>query len=288
MKDSEGRENPIRMPIRIKHLPNFIADKISQKKLLAKSTDSDITFNLCFFSCESYFDYLHCSIHSVVNQLSSFKYKIFVFNDSDQPITNEQSEILRNLSPQVEIILWPKSMGWGAEQISNIWRAYEYAAEQAKPNDIIARVDSDVFFVNERIFKQVAAQGADLMGDGHFVDFKYCQGGCYFFKASAVRKIVNLIATESMEKLVKEIDVEVEDVAATAFAKKLNLNVVQTWFMGFPNELEHNKYFIWWFKSKFSCVHFVMKNKDKMLTAYLEYFDNNPNDKFSRHLKRKV
>lgn len=276
------------LPIRIKQLPNFIADQISRRSALTNNVAADITFNLCFFSCESYFEYLHCSVHSVVNQVSAFKYRIFVFNDSEQPITDDQCNVLRELSPQVDIILWPKSMGWGTEQISNIWKAYEYAAQHAQPDDIIARVDSDVFFINDRIFKQVASCSADFVGDGHFVDFKYCQGGCYFFRVSAVRKIVNLIATEGMENLVSEIDVNVEDVAATAFARRLNLNVLLTWFMGFPNELDNNKHSIWWFKHKFSCVHFVMKNKDKMLTAYLKYFDNNPDDKFARHLKRKV
>jgi len=159
-------------------------------------------------------------------------------------------------------------MGWGAEQISNIWRAYAIAANEANDSDIIARIDSDVFFFNDMIFRAVERSDADLIGDGHFVNFEYTQGGCYFFKASAVRRINAMIESESMEKLISGIDIIVEDIAAHYFAQKLGLKIWLTWFMMFPQELINAGGLTPWQRWKFSCLHFVMKNKSAMLMAY--------------------
>ena len=46
---------------------------------------------------------------------------------------------LRALLPKLQVIPWPKSMGWGAEQIGWIWRAYALAAEGLHDDDIVAR-----------------------------------------------------------------------------------------------------------------------------------------------------
>ena len=272
------------LPIRLKQLPNFLNDQLERRQILKQRKQTKRVFHLCFFSCESYFDYLYCSVYSLVKCLPKFEYKVYVFSDTDMPLTEEQTIKLIQLCPGLEVIPWPKSMGWGAQQIANIWKAYGYAAKDAAEEDIIARVDSDVFFVNDRIFRLVERHDADLIGDGHFVDFKYSQGGCYFFKASAVRKIIQLIEEEGIDELVADLDVDVEDVAATAFARRLKLKVFLTWFMGFPNELDNNKWFIGWLKYKFSCLHFVMKNKDKMLTAYIKHFDDCKDEKFTELL----
>lgn len=166
------------------------------------------------------------------------------------------------------MIPWPKSMGWGAKQIGWIWRAYRLAAENAADDDIIARVDSDIFFFNDTIFRAVARSDADLVGDGHYVNFEFCQGGCYFFRASAVRRINAMLEAESLERVLADGHVGVEDMAAYYFARRLGLKIWMTWFMMFPDELRNAGKLTRWQRWKFSCVHFVMKNKEMMLEAY--------------------
>ncbi|QDG39202.1 hypothetical protein FJN14_12365 [Alteromonas mediterranea] len=184
------------------------------------------------------------------------------------PITAAQVGALEKLLPDIQVISWPKSMGWGHKQIKNIWDAYQYVAESASDEDIIARVDSDVFFFNNRIFNYVSASEADLTGDGHFVNFEYVQGGCYFFRKLAVEKIYRHINNKGIETALAECHTIVEDVAADFLAKKLALKVKQTWFMGFPDELNNMGGIKQKAQLKFSCAHFVMKNKGKMLEAY--------------------
>ena len=257
------------IPITLKQLPKLIGGLLSREFVLRKNPDSPTTFHLCFFSCSSYFNYLICSLHSLKRQQGEFKFKVYVFSDLDQPFEEAQVEKIRKLFPEAEVIPWPKSMGWGGEQISNIWNAYKYVAEQANEMDIIARVDSDVFFFNDRIFHMVSATDADLIGDGHFIGFRYVQGGCYFFRVSAVREICDEIHSHGMENLLKAGKINVEDAAAYYFSRRLKQRVWMTWFMMFPDEYKNSGGLSWSARFKFSCLHFVMKNKQAMLDVYL-------------------
>jgi hypothetical protein len=241
---------------------------LERSLVLRRPMEKPCTFHLCFFSCQSYFKYLYCSLHSVLTQLHKVDVKVWIFSDEEQPLSDAQIKAIQALIPGARVIPWPKSMGWGATQIGSIWKAYQLAASEAADNDFVARVDSDVFFINDRIFRAASRSRADLVGDGHYVSFDYTQGGCYFLRASAVRKIAGMIATESIDKLAAELPVVVEDVAATHFARRLGLRVWLTWFMMFPDELRNAGGLTVWQRWKFSCVHFVMKNKSAMLDAY--------------------
>lgn len=256
------------IPIRVRQFPQFVRQTVERSLILRRPAPSPRTFHLCFFSCQSYFRFLYCSLHSLVEHAGDIRYKVLVFSDDEQPLSDAQIAAIRELVPDVRVIPWPKSMGWGATQIGWIWRAYALAAEDAGDNDIIARVDSDIFFFNNRIFRAVERSDADLIGDGHYVYFKFCQGGCYFFRAPVVRQINAMLEAESLERVLAEGNVGVEDMAAYYFAKRLGLKIWMTWFMMFPDELRNAGKLTRWQRWKFSCVHFVMKNKVMMLEAY--------------------
>ena len=256
------------IPIRVRQFPQFVLQMLQRNEVLRRDLPHPPTFHLCFFSCQSYFKYLYCSLHSITEHAKSIPYKILVFSDEDMPLTPAQIDAIQALVPGARVIPWPKSMGWGATQIGWIWKAYQLAAEGAAEHDIIARVDSDVFFFNDRIFRAVARSDADFVGDGHYVNFEYSQGGCYFFRVSAVRKILALLEAEPIESLLSEIDIVVEDIAASHFARRLGLKTWLTWFMMFPDELRNAGGLTRWQRLKFSCAHFVMKNKAAMLEAY--------------------
>ena len=237
--------------------------------MLRKPAQPQRRFHLCYFSCYSYFAYLYCALDSLVRHVKQ-PCTVYLFNDQEQPLSGEQIEQLRQLVPDLKVYLWPKSMGWGNAQIATIWQAYAVAAEHAADDDIVARVDSDVFFFNDRIFELVQRSDADVVGDGHFVDFKYAQGGCYFLRASAVRRINAWLAQRDMAGAMAQVEIAVEDVAMHHFAQSAGLNIMLTWFMMFPDELRNAGGLTAWQRYKFSCLHFVMKNKRAMLDAYID------------------
>ena len=87
-------------------------------------------------------------------------------------------------------------------------------------------------------------------------------------RVSAVRKIVSLLASTSIVNLADQFTPIVEDVAATYLVRWAGLRVWMTWFMMFPDELRNAGGLTVWQRWKFSCAHFVMKNKAAMLVAY--------------------
>lgn len=256
------------LPIRIRHLPQFIVQNFQKQKLLRRPPVRRTVFHLCYFSCHSYFQYLYCALHSLTVNAPEVDYRIRIFNDNDQPLSANQILAIQALIPGAVVVPWPKSMGWGLAQIGTIWEAYALAVQDADPEDFVARVDSDVFFFNDTIFRAAASSDADFIGDGHFEDFKYCQGGCYFFRVAAARKVSAAIATEGLPELLIDVPVMVEDVAATHMAKRLGLTIWMTWFMMFPDEWRNSGGLSRWARWKFSCLHSVNKNKDLMLEAY--------------------
>jgi len=196
------------------------------------------------------------------------QYVVHIFNDEEQALTVNQVDAIRKLIPGTEVITWPKSPGWGIKQIDSIWRAYAYVADLASDGDYIARVDSDVFFFNDDIFRAVRNSAADLIGDGHFDDFEYCQGGCYFFKASAVKTIAKEIVSVGMPVILANLKVLADDRATRVLTERLGLKTWMTWFIMFPQELRNAGNLNRWARWKFSCFHSINKDKSMMLTAY--------------------
>ena len=261
----------MRIPIRVRQAPQFVSQMWQRSQVLRRQPLRQPTFRLCYFSCHSYFAYLYCALHSLTLVAArDVKIEVLVFNDNDMPISQAQADTLRALMPGLRVIPWPKAMGWGAEQIDWIWKAYALAAEGLHDDDIVARVDSDVFFFNDRIFRAVARSDAEFIGDGHFVDFEYLQGGAYFLRAAAVGKVLGLLEKHGVDELVQACKVQVEDVAAYHFARRLGLRIWMTYFMMFPQELRNASALTAWQRWKFSCLHFVYKNKGGMIDAYVQ------------------
>lgn len=259
----------MRIPISVKQFPRMVLDLRQKREVLRQPAPATRTrFHLCFFSCLSYYPYLACALHSLTRLDCRDDLRVVVFNDQDMPMSAEQIAALGALDLDLEVVTWPKSVGWTIDQIDAIWRAYAYASASAADHDYVARVDADVFFFNSTVFDAVARSGADMVGDGHYVDFEYCQGGCYFFRVAAARRVNQLIAERSVAGLAKEFPTLVEDVAATHMARTLGLRVWMTWFMMFPDELRNAGMLGERQHERFSCLHFVMKNKTAMLEAY--------------------
>jgi len=268
--------NPV--PITLRQLPRFFLQVLRREMLARKATSARARFKICYFSCRPHFRLLYCSLHSLY-QLKGLDFRVVVFNDNSQPLSHIQERALQALSPGITIIDWPRGAGWGATQIHSIWRAYRLAASDMLDEDVLVKIDSDVFFLNSRIFAAVRQSRAALVGDGHYVGFRYCQGGCYFLRASAIRKIGRMLDQSSLEQLLGTVEVMAEDLVAFRLAQKAGLGIWQTWFMMFPDELRNAGRFTRWIHSsdkrltnwqrwKFSCIHFVLKNKDLMLTTY--------------------
>jgi hypothetical protein len=259
----------MRVPITLRQAPNLFGQLALQRKILAQPRNPRCTLHLVFFSCQSYFEYLYCAVDSIVRLHSTVPVKIHIFSDEEQPLSEAQESILRSMGDGIFVEKWPKSIGWGHLQISWIWKAYQKVAAGAGEHDFIARIDSDVFFFNDRAFQLTARSQAELIGDSHFVDFSYLQGGCYFVAKRAVDKVLVAIAAKGVEQLSQGVEVIVEDMVLEHIARNLGLSIWHTWMMMFPDEYKNAGGFTKWQSLKFSCIHWTRK-KELMLDAYIK------------------
>lgn len=261
------------IPIRVKHLPRYLWE-IAIRFITLKKNSNPVSFTLCHFTCHSYYKYLYCSLHSLQKVRNGIPIRVLIFCDANEMFSQEQCEAIRTVFPDSKIIPWTKSQGWGSEQIASIWKAYSLAASESGESDYVVRVDSDVFFFSNWIFQLVARSGKDLVGDGHYVDFKYCQGGLYFLRAGAINTIKRYFEENSMDEFLKKTKINVEDIAAYQFIKHTKQKSWLTFFMMFPDEYRIAGNLSTYQRFKFCCLHFVMKNKNKMLEVYLQKIIN--------------
>lgn len=219
--------------------------------------------------CESYFRYLYCSVHSLARLPTTDHIEIYVFCDRNEMLTEPQCQQLAALGLSIKVIPWGKSQGWGATQIESIWNAYELAARDAPDGTYIARVDADVFFFSPWLFDAVARSGADMVGDGHYVNFEYCQGGVYFLTREAVQRVLTATPVNTFEAVLKDAAINVEDVAAHHFAVRAGLKIWLAFYMMFPDEFNNAGGLTAYQRWKFACLHYATRNKAPMLDIYL-------------------
>lgn len=258
------------MPVRIAQLPAYarnVVDRLRASR--APRSRKGTTYRLCYFVCESYFKYLYCSLHSLSQLRTAHSLEVLVYCDRDLMLTDNQVRLLSGLQLDVRVVPWTKSQGWGTEQIESIWRAYAHAAEGAAPGTYLARVDADVFFFSDWLFDYVASSGADFVGDGHYVNFEYCQGGIYFIAAESVGAILAIAPLESFEAKLAQANIRVEDKAASHFAAMAGLRTRMIYFMMFPDEYRIAGRLTSYQRWKFACLHYAVRGKAPMLDIYM-------------------
>ncbi len=109
-----------------------------------------------------------------------------------------------------------------------------------------------------------------MVGDGHYVNFEYCQGGLYFLKADAVGKILAATPIDTFANVLGAANINVEDIAAHHMAQRAGLRIWLAFFMMFPDEYDNAGGLTPYQRRKFACLHYAKRNKAPMLDIYLD------------------
>lgn len=260
----------MRIPTKLRRLPHLVRQTAERLWFERRAGNAGVTFHLCYFTCASYYRYLYCSLHSLRELGNACPVSVIIFCQETDPFSEEQLQAIARVAPDARLLNWPKAQGWGPQEIGEIWRAYALVAEAAAEGDYIARIDSDVFFFSDWLLPLVARSGREFVGDGHFVAFKYAQGGCYFARVSAVRRVLGLLSGSPVHQVLPPEDTVVEDIAAYRLMRKVGARIWLIWIMMFPDEWRKAGRLGRRHRWKFACLHFTAKDKGGMLSAYEE------------------
>lgn len=149
-----------------------------------------------YFSCAAHFDYLLESLRTLAGTGFGQSGNIYLYIDKRDFLSEKQAALIRSAwtAGQVPVIRKTKHpMSWGgAGVIVNELKAFKQIAGDMGPDDYLAKVDSDVLFSSDAIFKKVMASGAEVAGQKTTNEFAaqnsgtfWMQGGLFFLSRRA-------------------------------------------------------------------------------------------------------
>ena len=115
---------------------------------------------------------------------------IYVGEDPDNPLSIADKHRLDALGLSIIYVNWGKVTGYGETTILSELKAFRAVADSVPADNWIAKIDSDVLFLNDKIFDHVCQSKADFIGqlEDAWRTFTYSQGGCYFVRAGFVSR----------------------------------------------------------------------------------------------------
>ena len=171
------------------------------------STPRGNSITAIYFSCHGHFGMLDMSLQSLLSRGSHLQ-KIWVYEDASDPFTASERMALRNKCPNLSLTTGPRVTGWGYETLLRELAAFRRIAHDpaVTATGWIMKLDSDVLFLNDRLFSQVARCNADIFGQPfrHSSGLTYVQGGCYFIATHFVDTLVSSQLAAVMQALALE------------------------------------------------------------------------------------
>ncbi|MBF0225410.1 MAG: polysaccharide pyruvyl transferase family protein [Desulfobacterales bacterium] len=264
--------------LRIKdHIRLTIFDNIKKiynsKSLLNNQHNQDRKIHIVYFSCEQHFKYIFLSLKSIEMLSLPFIGKIYLYFDKRFPLNKSQKKALKNICLDISIRKTKLPMSWGgAKLIINELIAFKEISIETYANDYIAKIDSDVIVISDKIFRKVLDSSCHIIGQSYTnqLDFTYTQGGCYFLSVSTVpvifeEKIQN-IAIKTAKQTNNPLFNCPEDSFIYNLVKFKNLSIgFETYFHPMNDTILPNN-----LNQEFSIIHF--ENRKKKMIKFGELF----------------
>jgi hypothetical protein len=251
------------LPVRVRQWPYQIIDGF-RRRVMDRRYDPVGGVHATFFTCRGHFHLVECALESLTLLGSPYLKGVSVFVDEGDFFDADQLAALDCLWHSVRVEPWPRITGWGPETVARQVRAFAKVAEGLDPDDYIAKIDSDLLFIDRWIFPLVLRSGVDVVGDGRYIDFRYFQGGCYFIR----RSLVPLLEPYGDGALLKALFPGPgrgggEDELTHRLVRHVGARIWLTRFMAFPDEFKRFRVIGTRERDRYCTMHFV-KRKETM------------------------
>jgi len=145
-----------------------------------------------YCTCGNDFQYLILSLKSLELLRLGCIGNIYIYIDKKDPFSSDQLKELKDSFPfSMEIKMTRRPLSWGGAKLLLVeLAAFEEINRNIAPNDYIFKVDSDVLFISDRIFKKVIEENYDAVGQAKPKPDEFMEGGSYFLKSTLVKRIV--------------------------------------------------------------------------------------------------
>ena len=129
------------------------------------STTRGNSITAIYFSCHGHFGMLEMSLQSLLSHASHLQ-KIWVYEDASDPFTASERMALRSKCPNLSLTSGPRVTGWGYETLLRELAAFRQIADDPAVTATrwIMKLDSDVLFLNDKLFSHVATATLTFLG----------------------------------------------------------------------------------------------------------------------------
>lgn len=152
---------------------------------------SEPLIHFLYFTCSRHFPYLVTSVRSLARLESPLVGSVRVHCDRLDPLSTEQLDELSRVLQNYTYDVGATVTGWGLQTLLKELELFGQLGAAVPENHYIAKVDSDVLFGSEDMFRRVVASSDDYLGQRftHQFGYSYLQGGCYFLRAKLARRV---------------------------------------------------------------------------------------------------
>lgn len=248
-------------PVGVRHVHRIIGDQL-RRAWHYFQPKSPTRIHFVYFSCARDMELLKLSLKSLGALQTERVGGIFIVVDSKCPFTPGQQWELKLIAPTIEFIFLGRIDWASIDTLQTELRAFAMVAGKIPSADYVAKVDSDVLFFSRDKLDEVGLCGADFVGDGHYSQYAYAQGGLYFLRASLATALFALATEEEVRKACGALNTLAEDRVVSSLVFQQTHRVWLTRLMLFPNEFEKANYTGAWLRQEFLAIHFVHKKYD--------------------------
>jgi len=169
--------------------------------------------------------------------------KVFLIEDQKAPFSKEQLQSLKTLCPTLHV-LPIYNFAWGSalstyEELQMFLKVSDLMDNEW---DLLLKIDSDVLIFNAKKLEIICQSTIEAIGDGHFLQFKYAQGGLYMLRKHLIQKMFKTTTVEQIDAINKLTGSVGEDKAISHLLNKQDKSFFFTRLMLFPDEynnIEH-------------------------------------------------
>jgi len=249
-------------PVGIRHVHHILRDQVLRfLSIFSNRQRGGVHF--VYFSCARDFELISYSLKSLRCLPSDLVKSVLIVMDAKAPFSSEQQAMLKQHCAVCRF----ENLGnidWASlDTLKTEIRAFAVAAAEASENDWVAKIDSDVLFFGHQKIKEIATCAFDFVGDGHYSDYSYAQGGLYFLRTPLARSLTSSVSEQELLNTISDLGKNSEDRVMSSLVRRRTENRWLTRIMLFPDELKKADFSGSWLRKEFCCIHFV-KGKEQM------------------------
>ena len=233
-----------------------------------KPVQSSAKLTLLYFSYSPDFPYLSLSIKTLLQSAPQKRInKLVIAEDQKAPFSAEERAKLSEISAPIQLEIYPiYDFAWGSPEstYSELQLFQKVANSLSNPADLVVKCDSDVLFIPScNKWEHLLDAPQDAFGDGHFLDYKFAQGGLYFLRKRLIESVFPKITLQDVKKIATDINSVGEDMAITEICRRHGRSIFFTRTMLFPTEYGKLKTLSQSCKREFMALH-CHKDKQNM------------------------